>query len=216
MSSPGITAHLTPKTALNQEGKALPGLAEVQPLRCLCLVGQAAPLVCSRRGWVLGEHSLGGEVGVINPPKQRSQMWGQCVGWGCSGWTPDLGSGRHSPPYRDTCRAGRPCGMGCGGTPAPGLGSWVPSMLHREPLRTHGAADATSYLLTVIKSLANGFGRKNSHDEDLSWAPIPDLSNEDTCSRPPPSSGAGSRSFCRGAEWCGGRPVGSWGAGGEV
>lgn len=42
MSPPGITAHLTPETALNQEGKALPGLAEVQPVRCLCLVGWAA------------------------------------------------------------------------------------------------------------------------------------------------------------------------------
>ena len=58
-------------------------------------------------------------------------------------------------------------------------------MLHHEPLRTHGAADATSNLLTVIKSLANGFGRKNRHDEDLSWAPIPDLSNEGTCSPDP-------------------------------
>ena len=27
--------------------------------------------------------NLGGEVGVVTPPKQSSQMWGQCAGWGC-------------------------------------------------------------------------------------------------------------------------------------
>lgn len=41
-------------------------------------------------------------------------------------------------------------------------------------------SDSTGFLLTVIKSLANGLGRKNSHDEDLSRAPVPDLSGEGT------------------------------------
>ena len=126
-----------PITALNQEGQALPGLVEVQPVRCLCLVGRAASLVRSRRGWVLGEHSPwkpGWGGGGRHPPhKQPSQMWSQCVGWGCSGWTPNLGSRRQSPPCRDTCRAGRPRGRGHGGTPEPGLGSRSPQCFTMNP-----------------------------------------------------------------------------------
>ena len=89
-------------------------------------------------------------------------------------------------------------------------------MLHHEPLRTHGAADATSYLLTVIKSLVNGFGRKNSHEEDLSWAPIPDLSNEGMCSPDPhpplvqdPGPFAGEQSGLGETCW----KLGGWGRG---
>lgn len=60
-----------------------------------------------------------------------------------------------------------------------------------------GAADATGFLLTVIKSLANGSGRKNSHDEDLCWAPIPDLICEGLRATRTPLGPTMSR--CRGA-----------------
>ena len=73
-----------------------------------------------------------------------------------------------------------------------------PKCFTGKPLRAGSAADATGYLLTVIKSLANGFGRKNSHDDDLSWASISHLSYEGMCF--PDPRGARSVSLCRGAE----------------
>lgn len=156
-----------------------------------------------------------GRWGSSTPPSSAPRC-GASV-WGGAAVAGPLTWAAGGTPYRDTCRAGRTCGRGRGGTPVPGLGSCVPSMLHREPLRTHGAADATSYLLTIIKSLANGFGRKNSHDEDLSWAPIPDLSDEDTCSPDPHLPLAQDLGpFAGEQSGVGGRPVGSWGAGGEV
>lgn len=46
----------------------------------------------------------------------------------------------------------------------PNLNASLGNLCKLAALRTD---DATGFLLTVIKSLANGLGRKNSHDEDL-------------------------------------------------
>lgn len=68
-------AHLTPETALNQEEKALPGLAEVQAVTCRRLVGWAASLGLPgwrEEGMSLGKPGWGGEG--LSPPKQFPQM----------------------------------------------------------------------------------------------------------------------------------------------
>lgn len=62
------------------------------------------------------------------PAQQSSQMWGQLGAGGAAGsalqWLgPILGSGRQSPPCRDTCRAACSRGRGRSDTPEPGLGS---------------------------------------------------------------------------------------------
>lgn len=102
-----------------------------------------------------------------------------------NGLTQSRAWGRQSPSLWGHSRAGHSCGRGYGDPPGPGLSNCITPMLHGKPLQAAGAVDATGFLLTVIKSSANSLGGKNSHDEDLSWAPIPDLSCEGACYRDP-------------------------------
>lgn len=130
----------------------------------------------------------------------------------CNGWAPPWAGG--GSPLPAGTHAERRVQVGGGAVTLPSL-AWAaasPKCFTGKPLRAGSAADATGYLLTVIKSLANGFGRKNSHDDDLSWAPISDLSYAGMCfpdpRAPDPCPSAGEQS--RGSSG----PVGGWGAGG--
>lgn len=153
------------------------------------------------------------------PAQQSSQMWGQLWGgrgcWLCPAMAgPHPGQGEACPLPAGT-QAERRVHVGGGAVTLPSL-AWAaasPKCFTGKPLRAGSAADATGYLLTVIKSLANGFGRKNSHDDDLSRAPISGLSYAGMCfpdpRAPDPCPSAGEQS--RGSSG----PVGSWGAGGR-
>lgn len=63
------------------EGAARPGRGAACPLSVPGGVGGLPGRGGSRMSTAAG--SLGGEVGVVTPPKQSSQMWGQCAGRGC-------------------------------------------------------------------------------------------------------------------------------------
>ena len=123
-----------PITALNQEGQALPGLVEVQPVRCLCLVGRAASLVRSRRGWVLGEHSPwkpGWGGGGRHPPTSSPPRCGASVWGGAAVAGPPTWAAGGSPLPVET-RAERGAHVG-GGTVAPPSLVWAAGPLNASP-----------------------------------------------------------------------------------
>lgn len=191
----------------------------MQPVSCLRPAGRAASRASSRRGWFSGQPGHwkpgrgGGELSPPSSPPRCGVSWGRAglLALPCNGWAPSWVAG--GSPLPAGTHAERRVHVGGGAVTLPSL-AWAasPKCFTGKPLRAGSAADATGYLLTVIKSLANGFGRKNSHDDDLSWAPISDLSYEGMCfpdpRAPDPCPSAGEQS--RGSS----RPVGSWGAGG--
>lgn len=101
--------------------------------------------------------SLGGEAGGLPRCGATWERAGQ-LAVPCNGWTPSWAGGGSPSP------AGTPAEwdaqVGGDTLTTPGLGSCVISMLHRETSASWRCCGCNRLLLTVIKSLANGFGRK--------------------------------------------------------
>lgn len=172
LSSPGITSPSDARDSserVNGEGEAQPGLAEGQPVAVGFgggggLPGLPPPAQGEAGSWVsTTTRSLGGAIweraGQLAVP--------------CNGWTPSWAGGGSPSP------AGTPAEwdaqVGGDTLTTPGLGSCVISMLHRETSASWRCCGCNRLLLTVIKSLANGFwGKIATMRIYLSGVPIPE------------------------------------------